>query len=66
MNNATGTNVMGAHGTLTIVGTGDTPPDYNIPIYTQLPIRYCWIFISTVLGTTPAALTAYITQQGVN
>lgn len=57
--------VMGAHGMLTITGTGTTPPDYNIPVYAHVPINYCWISITSDL-TSPAGLTAYIIQQGIN
>jgi hypothetical protein len=57
--------VIGAHGMLPLAGTGNTPPDYNIPCYGNLPINWCWIAITSDL-TSPASLIAYIIQQGVN
>lgn len=64
MINQTGGNTLGAHGILPITGTGAGAPTYDIPVFGLIPIKFCWISISSNVGDT-AAFSMYITQQGI-
>lgn len=64
MDGSTAQTNIGSHGMLAIEATGSTPPDYNIPVYGQIPVKYCWFTIDGTLAD-PASLTAIILQQGI-
>lgn len=64
MRGTTATVTIGSHGMLAITGTGSTPPDYDIPVYGQTPVKWCWITVTNTLAD-PASMRAYILQQGI-